>query len=287
MTISPTQKVDTKSRSINERFIAPDGNPPMATNPLSILATTGALTALAATPVMAGSLDASMADALSARFIAQGFSTTLSAVAPVQGSAPPSYNKQDSLPGYNTILNIAHKLESPPALYAHLTGMWDHVMGSGIGVDSHGSEGDTKIATAALSLNLNPPPPMLVPLQISATGVQASANYNVVVPRPALVSGTANFGDLTITGSLLGGNTLTYSGTPPANHILFSNDEVSITLNEQVIEATTVTCVVGQGCTIIPGGIYVAAVHVALTSANIFGRIVSGDFFLGEAQAGK
>jgi hypothetical protein len=279
MTASPT----------NEHLIAPGGNSPMATNPLVTLAITGALTALAATPVMAGSLDASMADALSAQFTAQGFSTTLPALASVQGSAPPSYNKQDSLPGYNKILNIAHKLESPPALYAHLTGIWDHVMGSGIGVDSHGSEGDTKIATAALSLNLNPPPSttMLVPLQISATGVQASANYNVVVPRPALVSGTANFGDLTITGSLLGGNTLTYSGTPPANHILFSNDEVSITLNEQVIEATTVTCVVGQGCTIIPGGIYVAAVHVALTNANIFGRIVSGDFFLGEAQAGK
>jgi hypothetical protein len=39
---------------------------------------------------------------------------------------------------------------------------------------------------------------------------------------------------------------LTYSGTPPANYVLFSNAEVSITLNEQV--ATTVTCVVGQEC---------------------------------------
>src|ERR1700680_1996902 len=51
-------------------------------------------------------------------------------------------------------------------------------------------------------------------------------------------------------------------------HILFSNAEVSITLNEQAIEATTLTCVAGQGCTVIPGGIYVAAVHVALTKAN-------------------
>jgi hypothetical protein len=48
-----------------------------------------------------------------------------------------------------------------------------------------------------------------------------------------------------------------------------------------------VTCVVGKGCTVIPGGIYVKAVHVALTKANIFGRIVSGDIFLGEAQAGS
>jgi hypothetical protein len=213
-------------------------------------------------------------------------------VGPVHGSAQPSYNKQDSLPGYNKILNIADKLEPPPSPYAHLTGIWNHVMGSGVGVDSYGSEGDTKIATAELSLNLNPPPPIagivpLVPLQISATGVQASASYNVVVPRPGLVSGTTNFSELTITGSLLGGEMLTYRGTPPANHILFGNGEVSITLNEQAIEATATMCVAGQGCTVTPGGIYVAAVHVALTKANIFGRIVSGDLFLGEAQAGK
>src|ERR1700681_260381 len=116
----------------------------------AILAIAGTLAALAAAPVMAGSLDASMADALSARFTANGFVTTLPAVAPVHGSAQPSYNKQDSLPGYNKILNIADKLEPPPALYAYLTGIWNHVMGSGIGVDSDGSEGDTKIATAEL-----------------------------------------------------------------------------------------------------------------------------------------
>jgi len=85
-----------------------------------------------------------------------------------------------------------------------------------------------------------------------------------------------------ITGSLLGGMTLTYSGTPPANYVLFSNAEVSITLNEQV--ATTATCTVGQECTV-TDGIQVVAVHVALTNADIAGRIVSGDFFLGEAQA--
>jgi hypothetical protein len=106
------------------------------------------------------------------------------------------------------------------------------------------------------------------------------------VRRSTLFSGTASFGELIITGSLVGGKTLTYSGTPPANYLLFSNAEVSITLNEQV--ATTVTCVVGQECTVIPDGIiHVEAVHIALTKADIFGRIVSGDFFLGEAQAGK
>jgi hypothetical protein len=114
--------------------------------------------------------------------------------------------------------------------------------------------------------------------------VHASASYRIV-RRSTLVSGTASFVELIITGSVLGGMTLTYSGTPPANYLLFSNAEVSITLNEQV--PITVNCVVGRECTVIPDGIHVAAVHVALTKADIFSRIVSGDFFLGEAQAGN
>jgi hypothetical protein len=70
-------------------------------------------------------------------------------------------------------------------LFVHLTGIDDHAMGSGIGIDNFSSGGDTKMATTALSLNLNPPPPTagivpLVPLQVIATGVQASANSSVV-----------------------------------------------------------------------------------------------------------
>jgi len=128
---------------------------------------------------------------------------------------------QEALPDYVNVLDIAHKLAPPAALYAHLTGVWDHVMGGEFGVDSHVSEGDTSIATAALMFNLNPtaPPAGIVPLLISATGVHANAIYSVV-RRSTLVSGTASFGELIITGSLFGGMTLTYSGTPPANYIL-------------------------------------------------------------------
>jgi hypothetical protein len=253
---------------------------------------TGTLTAFATGPVIAASLDSSTADALSAGFTADGFLTTLPPVARVKGSAPPAYNEQVALAVYDKTLNIADRLAPPPALFVHLTGINDHVAGSGIGIDSFSSEGDTEIATTALSVNLNPPPPTaspvpFPPLQVIATGVQANADYSVVVPQPPVVHGTANFSELTITGTLVGGKTLTFSGTPPMNHILFRNSEVTITLNEQIIVATTVTCVVPQGCTVTPGGIQVKAIHIVLTNANIFGRIVSGDVFLGEAQAGS
>ena len=258
--------------------------------PLTLIAIASALTTIATCPAAAVSLDASAADALSAQFVANAFLTTLSAVAPVEGSVPPSYDKQNSLPTYYTILHIADTKANDTAFYVQLNGVVDRAKGSGIGVDSYGSEGDSKIATAALSLNLYPPPPAevvpLVPLQISASAVQGSASYSVVVPRPPHVSGTASFSNLIITGSLVGGQTLTYSGTPPANTVLFRNAEVTITLNEQ-LTAATATCIVSQGCTVTPAGIYVNAVHVSLRRASVFGRIVSGDFFLGHAQAGS
>jgi hypothetical protein len=268
---------------------------PMATSRCSfaVLATAAAVAALAAGPAIAGSLDESAADALSAQFTADGFQTTLPPVAPVQGSAPPGYNERNALPAYNKILDIADKLAPPPALYVQLTAIADHATGTGVGVDSFSSEADSKIAGATLSLHLNPPPPTatgvvpFVPLQISATGVLTDANFSVVVPSTTTVNGTTNFTNLTITGSLVGGRTLTWTGTPPVNYELFSSPEVTIVLNEQIIVATTVTCAAGQGCTVVPGGIYVKGVHVTLNKANIFGRIVSGDIYLGEAQAGS
>ena len=162
----------------------------------AIFAIIGTFTASAVGPVMA---DASMADALAGRFIADGDLTILPAVAPAQGSAPPSYNYKEAVPDCVNVLDIAHKLTPPAALYAHLTGVWDHVMGGEFGADSHVSEGDTSIATAALMFNLNPtePPAGIVPLLISATAVHASASYSVV-RRSTLVSGTASFDQLRI-----------------------------------------------------------------------------------------
>ena len=60
-----------------------------------IFAIIGTLTASAVGPVMA---DASMADALAGRFIADGDLTILPAVAPTQANAPPSYNYKEAAP---------------------------------------------------------------------------------------------------------------------------------------------------------------------------------------------
>jgi len=252
----------------------------------------GALVVIAGSHVVrAQQLDASTADALSAQFTANGYVTTLPAVAPVAGTAPPTYNKKVTLGAFNTILNIADSpvTAAPPALYATLSGIAYHVDGSGLGVDNYGSEGDATVTSGELSLNLNPPPPAggavpLAPLSISASAVHATGSYSVVVPQPPRVAGSASFGSLSVSGALVGGETLTYSGTPPANFTLYSSPNITITLNEQLV-VSIVLCVPGGTCTPQPAGIAVAAMHVALANANIFGGIISGDIYLAQAHA--
>jgi hypothetical protein len=122
---------------------------------------------------------------------------------------------------------------------------------------------------------------------------RASARHNqlisIVVLRPSVLTDSASpcvnpKSRAFASGSLSAVGISTPIRRMRRGHVLFSNAEVSITLNEQV--ATTATCTVGQECTV-TDGIQVVAVHVALTNADIAGRIVSGDFFLGEAQAGN
>lgn len=239
-----------------------------------------------------GALDASRADAISARFLVGQFATTLPPVALAAGSAPPAYNKHAARASFDTILKIADGPSSavPAALYVHLFGITDHASGNMIAVDGFGAQSETKIAAADMSLDLDPPPAggtvaPLTPLRISATGIQASADYTVVVPQFRQAAASASFASLRIMGALVGGKTITYSGTPPANFTLFSTEAVTIILNQQIIEAAVGTCTVSKGCAITPGGILANAVHVELSNADIGGHLVSGSVSLGTVSA--
>ncbi len=232
----------------------------------------------------------STADALSASFTANGLGTVLPPVAPITGSAPPSYSKSVSLASYSKTLNIAYQSGAAvtPAFFVTMTGLTDHVSGSALGIDSYGASGNTSATAAELSLNLNPPPPSgpvpLPPLTIVAKGVTAGASYSVVVPEGPSVYGTATFTSLQVSGSLVGDRTLKYAGTPPANYVLFSSPQMTITLNHQ-IAVSDVVCMPNGVCTVTPFSITEAAVFVTLANASIFGRLVSGSFALGDTVA--
>jgi hypothetical protein len=239
----------------------------------------------------AATLDSSNADAFSARFVMHGYSASLGPVASVSGAAPPAYYKGASLPSFGAVLHLpaAAVPVFGPAFYVDLGPLNDHVSGSTIGIDNYGSTANSKITSANLALNLDPLPPgqpvPVPPLQIAATGVQASASFNVVVPQLPSTSGAASFTSLSVSGSLVGDKTLTYAGTPPSNFVLYRSPQVTIVLNEQIVDASVVTCIVNHGCIVIPGGISVAAIHVSLTDAPVFGKLITGGFSLGEAAA--
>ncbi len=235
-------------------------------------------------------VDSSEADALVGQFTANGYVTKLSPVAQALGAAPPSFDEWNRVPSYKSNLSIVYDTQPgwQPTLISNISLITDHAAGSGIGVDSFGSEGDTRIDGASIALTVLAPPnePISVepPLTITAKGLRASANYSVVVPQSAKVNGTASFTKLTISGPLVGGQVLTYEGTPPKDFVLYSSPEVKITLNQHMEEAI-ITCVFPGGCKVIPTAFEVDAVAVTLTNADLYGKKISGGFSLGRAQA--
>jgi len=236
-------------------------------------------------------LDSSAANALSGRFLNNGFSTTVAPVAPAIGTSPPGFDEWNRVPSYNQTLDIVESTAVngwQPALLTSLSVAVDHATGSGIGIDSFGSEADSRINAADLALTELPPPdePIAVEpaLTISAKGVRSSATYSVTVPKTPVVVGTASFTKLTVSGPLVGNQVLTYEGTPPPNFVLYQNGGVTITLNRHQEEAI-ISCILPDGCKVTPVSVQVDAVAVSLNNAQLPNKTVSGEFVLGHAKA--
>ncbi|MBV9755871.1 MAG: hypothetical protein JO047_02345, partial [Alphaproteobacteria bacterium] len=197
----------------------------------------------------AGSAAYSAAFGLGAHFKSEGVATRLGRIAFVQGSAPPAYSRSAAAPGVSKTLAIVPDTFPTPTLFVNAINVRSHVASRGIEIDSISSAGDAKLNTLGLTLNLNPPPPTAngngpVPqpfLALSATDVASSASFDRVFPSANTTTGSASFGSLSITGSLVGDKTLTFSGVAPRNTVLFQSATVTITLDEQV-QAGLVTC---------------------------------------------
>lgn len=108
-------------------------------------------------------------------------------------------------------------------------------------------------------------------------------------PKHASVEGSASFGSLSITGSLVGSKTITYSGSAPANTVLYKSPTstvnqtpaVTITANKQIVDGL-ISC--SPTCTFTPDSIEVHALDISLNNALILNRPVTGDIVLGNSS---
>jgi hypothetical protein len=146
------------------------------------------------------------------------------------------------------------------------------------------------IGSVQITLQLYPPPPSgPVPaplLSVVASGVTWQASDSWTAPKTPVVAGSAGFTSLTITGSLVNGDTLTADGTKPANTTvlipLSSGGSTRVTYNQQITgghEACAPTCAFTAY------GITVKALAIHLDGVTIGSQTVSGTITVGEANA--
>ncbi len=237
-----------------------------------------------------GPVASSEAFAIHARFTGDYMTTQLGPVAAIQASAPPAYSKAKAVRSFtgsiavpplvpNTIFPIVANFTANASM------LRSHVGSSGIKLDSVSASGQSAIAAANL-LIANPDgrtaaPPSVPFLTVAAGDVATSANYEKVFPSSVRVSGSAGFGSLSISGSLVGNTVITYSGSAPKNTVLYRSPTVAITANEQQVTGT-ISC---PPCTFVPTAIEVHALDIKLDRALVDGRPVSGDIALGAALA--
>ncbi|HEY1260814.1 MAG TPA: hypothetical protein VGF34_16315 [Stellaceae bacterium] len=216
---------------------------------------------------------------------------TLGPIAEIARNLPPAYDKAVvAAPVHRIVPLIAGKTVTP-SLFLNAADFESHVASKGFGIDFVSTEADTLIKNINLSLMLNPPPPIaghaILPqpqpfLQLSARHIASTASFTKVVPSRVTDLGSARFGGLTISGTLVGNRKLAFTGDADQDTILFQSPTVTITLNQQT-QVGLISC--SPNCVFTPYSITIDAVDISLDHANIDGHSVSGEIVLGQAHA--
>jgi hypothetical protein len=242
---------------------------------------------LSAACVHSASAAGSSAFDISATFTSGGVTTVINPVNRLTSGSSSTYQKSANFGAYNKTLHITTGTAPVPTLTVSATNLRSHIAG-GFGVDTISAEGDATVSGVDISLQLDPPPPggpFPQPfLHITAARLQETANYNLVVPTFTTVGSNADVKGLKVSGSLVGGKTLAFSGAPAANKVLFQSPTVTITLNHKLV-AALISCF--PKCVVTPVSVSTSALEITLTNANLDGHIVSGQIDIGVGDAGS
>ncbi|TAK91923.1 MAG: hypothetical protein EPO09_15555 [Aquabacterium sp.] len=141
----------------------------------------------------------------------------------------------------------------------------------------------------AKSVSAQPLPPLNVTaLRVQFNKLKAAAQYSQVIPGPSQRSGSASFGSLVLSGTLVGTKPLTFSGEIKPNTVVVDTPSVKVTLNAQTIPQNPV-CDPGKPCPLfrVLETVETKAVLVELTNASVLGHQVSGNIVIGDAEAGQ
>jgi hypothetical protein len=119
-------------------------------------------------------------------------------------------------------------------------------------------------------------------LTLTATNVTSQVTDTQTLPSVSSPAGTASFGALSLSGSLVGGKTLTFSGAAPANTVLYDDDFMTVTLNQQIVTGT-IDC--APTCQFVPKAMTANAIAVQMHKEPIAGRPAAATIYVGMAEA--
>jgi hypothetical protein len=251
----------------------------------SILALSAAFAMPAAAASPPNSSDTAVG--IDTHFESGGMATHLGPVGKVSHDNNGTYDKTVHVGKINETAPIIDQ-NPTPTIFLNAGDVNSEVKSSGIEIDSETSQATSSIGNASLMLNLNPLPPSansVVPipyLQVMGKNFTSQASFNTVFPSNITATGSASVHNLQIIGSLVGGQTLTYSGSAPPNTVLYDSPTVTITLNRQM-EVGLISC--SPDCKFTPYSITVTAVAIDLNKADIDGHKVTGEIVIGESTA--
>jgi hypothetical protein len=231
----------------------------------------------------AAKLVSSSADSFSGSLNADGFATTVEPFAEVSGAAPPAYDHTRRVASIDHMYELTPSASNDLSLEMQARHMFNKASSAGIGVDDIGASGDADFGTAHMLLTdtLGPTGLTALGLSVEATGIHSDSNSSFVFgPERGFLAGDASFRSLTITGALVGGNTLTFSGDAKPDTVLYSSPTVTITLDEQrlLLPPAAASGVIGPT-------IFTDAIDIQFNGAKFFGNTISGHFDIGQSSA--
>ena len=231
------------------------------------------------------------ADSLSFTLAAGGQTTSVGPVGQVSGIAPPAFHHTVKIGKFDSTYDLDAGSATGPVLQIDTTDLTNTASSDGFGIDAISAVGTSDIAAASISL-VDPLSSTLelLGLSVSATFIHSESNASYVVgPNRGGVSGDASFGSLTITGALVGGKTLTFSGDAAPNTVLFKSAAVTITLDQQTASDFLPPVPVTPGAIIVPpflpNRITTDALSIQFNNAALPGTTVSGHIGIGESSA--
>ncbi len=251
-----------------------------ATVSLLLIASGGALAQSTTGPVSGVPVNAY---GIGATFTVGNHTAALAPTPAVAGGTVP-YDKTVTLEQLNAKIALEAQTGTKPTLFVNGSGLTVHTAAP-VGVDTITRESDVLERNMTASLNLDPLPPSTVHpqpyLNIVAQSIVSSAHYTAQIPGTPSVAGATRFGTLTISGQLVNGAVLNFSGPIKPNTIVYETAGITIVLNRQ-ITASVSAC---PACTGVPTSIAVDAISVTLNQATVDGVKVTGEITIGHSLA--